>query len=100
MALDTKDLNMAPISTAVSPTAIKKTPGVQGGDACIGNTRISVWGLVSWRRLGLSDPEIIREVHGLTQPDLDAAWEYYRLHPSEIDDAIRENESGDGDDAR
>lgn len=26
---------------------IKKTPGVCGGDACIGNTRIPVWSLVS-----------------------------------------------------
>ena len=91
---------MVPISADAHPTVINRTPGVQGGDACIGNTRITVWGLVSWRRLGLSDPEIIREVHGLTQPDLDAAWEYYRLHTSEIDDAIRENESDDGDDAR
>ena len=28
------------------PAVIRKTPGVIGGDACIGNRRIAVWMLV------------------------------------------------------
>ena len=71
---------------------IEKTPGVCGGDACIRRTRITVWGLVEWRNLGLSDAEIMEAVQGLTKADLDVAWEYYAEHPEEIDDAIREND--------
>lgn len=78
------------------PTAatdrITKTPGVCGGDACIRGTRITVWGLASWRRLGLSDPDIMERVQGLTQADLEAAWQYAAAHPEEIEEAIRLNE--------
>ncbi|MCU0542788.1 MAG: DUF433 domain-containing protein [Oscillatoriaceae cyanobacterium Prado104] len=34
---------------------IQKTPGVMGGEACIRQTRIPVWLLVSYRRQGASD---------------------------------------------
>lgn len=62
-----------------------------GGDACIRDTRITVWGLVEWRRLGLADGEILRRVRGLTPADLQVAWQYAAAHPEEIDQAIREN---------
>lgn len=70
---------------------IQKTPGVCGGDACIRNTRITVNGLVEWHKLGLSDDRILEYIEGLTRDDLAAAWEYYRLHPAEIDEEIRLN---------
>lgn len=70
---------------------VKKTPGVCGGDACIRNTRITVNGLVEWRKLGLSDQRIVEIIQGLTPEDLAAAWEYYRLHQAEIDEEIRLN---------
>ena len=70
---------------------IEKTPGVCGGDACIRTTRITVSGLVEWRKLGMSDAEIVRHVPGVTQADLDAAWEHYEHNREEIDRAIREN---------
>jgi uncharacterized protein (DUF433 family) len=72
---------------------IRKTPGVCGGDACIRNTRITVWGLVEWRRLELSDDEIMERVTGVTRDDLAMAWEYYRTHREEVDNAIEENEA-------
>jgi len=72
-------------------TWIQKTPGVCGGDACIRDTRITVWGLVEYRQLGLSDDEIKRRVQGATSADLEAAWEYYRLNQEEIAEAIRAN---------
>ena len=71
---------------------ITKTPGVVGGDACIRGTRISVWGLVAYRKLGLSDAAIRERVQGLTQEDLEAAWQYAVAHPEEIEEAIRLNE--------
>ena len=50
---------------------------------------ITVWGLVAYRRLGLSESEIMRNVQGLTAADLEAAWDYAAVHAEEIDEAIR-----------
>jgi uncharacterized protein (DUF433 family) len=66
-----------------------------GGDACVRDTRITVWGLEAHRRLGMSDAEIIAAVQGLTPGDLEAAWEYVAAHRAEIDQAIRSNEEGE-----
>ena len=72
---------------------ISKTPCVCGGDACIRNTRITVWGLVERRNLGASDAEMLDTITGLMREDLEAAWGYYDQHCQEIDQAIRENEA-------
>ena len=74
---------------------VSKKPERCGGDACIRDTRITVWGLVSYRRLGLPDAEILAAVQGLTPDDLQAAWEYAAGNPAEIDRAIQENEEGE-----
>ena len=73
-------------------TWIRKTPGVCGGNACIRNTRITVWGLVVWKRLGMPENEMIAEIQGLTREDVAAAWRYAEAHPEEIETAVRENE--------
>lgn len=72
---------------------VQKTPGVCGGRACIRNTRITVWGLVNSRRLGAADEQILENIVGLAPEDLQAAWDYYRKHPTEIEDDIRVNEA-------
>lgn len=74
---------------------VVKHPEIQGGDACIEGTRIPVWVLVNYRRLGGSDAALLTDYPSLTPADLAAAWEYADAHPKEIDDAIRENEEGD-----
>jgi uncharacterized protein (DUF433 family) len=71
---------------------IQQTPGVQGGDPCIRDTRITVHGLVEWRKLGVTDGELLRDVAGLTQADLEEAWLYYAGHREQIDDIIRQHE--------
>jgi uncharacterized protein (DUF433 family) len=74
------------------PALIRKTPGVIGGDACIGNRRIAVWMLVQARQLGLSDEQLLQDYEPpLTQAELDAAWDYYEKNREEIDRAIRDN---------
>jgi type III restriction enzyme len=78
--------------TTTKKSWVQKTPGVCGGDACIRNTRITVWGLVLSRKLGSTDDQILQNIVGLLPEDLDVAWAYYRQHPAEIDEAIRENE--------
>jgi uncharacterized protein (DUF433 family) len=70
---------------------IEKHPNVCGGDACVRNTRITVWGLVESRRLGMSDEQILDNIKGLISADLEMAWDYYAAHTGEIDDAIRQN---------
>ena len=70
---------------------ITKTPGVCGGDACIRGTRVTVWGLVEWHRLGKSDDWLLANFPGLSRADLKAAWEYAAAHSKEIEEAIRLN---------
>ncbi|MGL5942493.1 MAG: DUF433 domain-containing protein [Waterburya sp.] len=55
---------------------IQKKPGVSGGHACIRNTRIPVWTLVSLRQQGATEQKILRNYPGLTLDDLTAVWGY------------------------
>jgi uncharacterized protein (DUF433 family) len=70
---------------------IQKTPGVCGGEPCVRNTRRSVSGLVAWRRLGLSDAQILEHRPDFTEADLAVAWSYYWRQADEIDRAIKAN---------
>ena len=71
---------------------IEKTPGVVGGDACIVRTRIPVWALENYRRLGWSEAQILANYPTLRAVDLVNAWAYVDAHREEIDHAIQENE--------
>jgi uncharacterized protein (DUF433 family) len=71
---------------------IQRSPGVCAGEACVRNTRHSVSGLVEWRRLGLSDAQILEHHPDLTEADLGVAWSYYHEHTQEIDHAIQQDE--------
>lgn len=75
----------------VTQSWVQKTPGVQGGDPCIRNTRITVHGIVEWRQLGLTDQQILESIVGLTPADLDEAWRYYEHNREEIEDIIRQH---------
>lgn len=83
---------MAPSNDVQAPSWIGKTPGVCGGDARIRNARHIVAGLVEWRRLGLTDDQILERHPDLSRADLEAAWAYAEGHRDEIERAIRENE--------
>lgn len=71
---------------------IEKTSGVAGGEACIVRTRIPVWALENYRRLGWSEGTILENYPSLRAADLVNAWAYVDAHPKEIERAIRENE--------
>ena len=71
---------------------IQKTPGVAGGDACIVRTRIPVWVLENYRRLGWTEAQILDNYPTLRAVDLVNAWAYADAHRDEIDQAIRNNE--------
>src|ERR671927_1710693 len=71
---------------------IEKTPGVQGGDACIVRTRIPVWTLEAYRRLGWDDEQILANFPTLRSSDLMYAWLYVDANREEIEQALREQE--------
>jgi uncharacterized protein (DUF433 family) len=73
----------------------RHTPGVVGGHARVRDTRIPVWTLAELKRQGRCDDHLLQDFPGLTQADLDAAWQDYRTHTDEIDDAIRSEAAED-----
>jgi uncharacterized protein (DUF433 family) len=81
-----------PLNDVQAPSWIEKPPGVCGGDARIRNTRHTVAGLVQWRRLGLTDSEILARHPDLSPADLATAWDFETQQRDEIDRVIRENE--------
>ncbi len=70
----------------------EKTPGVSGGEACLVGTRIPIWILEGYRRLGWSEAEILENYPTLRVSDLAQAWAYVSAHRSEIDQAILANQ--------
>jgi uncharacterized protein (DUF433 family) len=74
-------------------TGISKKPGVVGGDACITDTRIPIWDLVEYRRMGASDRKILEAYPQLTATNLYHAWVYADAFPDEINAAIEANEA-------
>lgn len=82
---------------ASSPDAppITKTAGICGGRACIAGTRITVWGLVSYRSLGLDERAILAAIPLLTSDQLAAAFRYADENADEIARDLAENETGE-----
>lgn len=70
---------------------IEKTPHVCGGSACIIRTRIPVWTLVSFKKLGMNDSTLLTSYPALRKQDLNNAWAYYKANKTEIDNDIQEN---------
>ena len=71
---------------------IEKSPGVAGGAARIAGTRIPVWVLEGYRRLGWSEAKILENFPTLRAVDLARAWAYVTAHPDEIEQELRENQ--------
>src|SRR5436309_13436733 len=72
---------------------VSKKPGRSGGEACVRDTRIPVWSLVSYRRNGASDDRILEAYPSLASADLEAAFAYAAANPLEIDRAIWLNDA-------
>ncbi|MFN0034855.1 MAG: DUF433 domain-containing protein [Saprospiraceae bacterium] len=82
---------IAGVSSDLFP-GIEKTRGVCGGSACVIRTRIPVWSLVAWKKLGASDEQLLKSYPTLIQQDLDNAWGYHLIHTQEIETEIKEND--------
>jgi uncharacterized protein (DUF433 family) len=71
---------------------ISKTSGVMGGEACIRESRIPVWLMVSYRQMGSSEAELLENYPMLSAQDLVNAWHYAEQHVAEIEGAIARQE--------
>jgi uncharacterized protein (DUF433 family) len=68
---------------------IEKTPGVVGGEARIVRSRIPVWVLENFRRIGWDDEEILENYPTLQMWDLQNAWAYVSGNQEEIEQTIQ-----------
>ena len=66
-------------------SGIESTPGVCGGDPRIAGTRIPVWTLEHYRRLGLTEAQILGAFPALRATDPVNAWSYVAGHRDEIE---------------
>lgn len=89
------ELRRRVVASSLDAPSITKTAGVCGGRACIAGTRITVWGLVSHRNLGLDDRAILAAVPPLTSDQLSAAFRYADENADEIAHDLAENENGE-----
>jgi len=71
---------------------IEKTTGVSGGEACIVRTRIPIWALENYRRMGWTEAAVLENFPSLRAADLVNAWAYADAHVAEMDKSIRANE--------
>ena len=107
MKLDEMELQLASLSRAEKVQAlqmlardignawpgVEKTADVVGGTACIVRTRVPVWVLENYRRLGWSEARILENYPTLRAADLVNAWAYADAHQQEIEQAIRANQA-------
>ena len=71
-----------------SADGVEKTSGVNGGDACIADTRIPVWVLEDMRRQGAAEQELLADFPGLTARQIEQAWAYVKANRAEIEEAM------------
>ena len=79
------------VKSRVSP-GIECRAGVIGGDPCIAGTRIPVWLLVTARKTGSNEADLLKAYPLLRAQDLRNAWAFYSSNRVEIDQQIAENE--------
>jgi uncharacterized protein (DUF433 family) len=73
-------------------SGIESTPGVCGGDPRIASTPIPVWVVEQYRRLEMTEAQLLASFPAMRAADLVNAWAYVAAHPDEIERQIRENE--------
>ena len=94
VALPTEDYAL--FQEALITKMVKKTPGVAGGCACIRDTRIAVWTIISLKNQGADETELSLDFPGLTRFDFLAAQAYYQTHRDEIETIVADLDREDG----
>ncbi|MFO0792433.1 MAG: DUF433 domain-containing protein [Candidatus Brocadiaceae bacterium] len=72
---------------------ISKQKGVCGGRSVIEGTRIPIWSIIKWYKVGMSVEDIIREFPQLTPSKVHDAFSYYYDNQGEVEKDIVENEN-------
>lgn len=72
---------------------IASSPEILGGEPRIKGTRIPIWLLIQYQKLGASDVDLLQMYPTLKAEDLANAWVYYRTHVEDIERQITENET-------
>lgn len=92
----TGDLVQADLTEPVSSISfsrLDRNPSVCGGDVCIKGSRVPVWVLVQFYKLGVDRKDILSAFPTLKDADLEDALNYYQHNWREIDQQIADNES-------
>lgn len=91
--IDSRQADALPVSEPSDrdSSKVERASGVCGGQACITGTRIPIYILEQYRRLGASDEQLLDVFPTLSARDLTAAWEYVGQHGNEIDAQIARN---------
>ena len=71
---------------------ITRRKNVCGGRSIIAGTRLPVWSLIRWYKVGMSVEDVIREFPQLAPAQVHDAFSYYYDNPDEIENDIAENE--------
>ncbi len=71
---------------------VSSRKGICGGRSVIEGTRIPVWSIIKWYKLGMSLEKILREFPQLTPSQIHDAFSYYYDNQEEIEKDIAENE--------
>jgi type III restriction enzyme len=71
---------------------IVRQKGICGGRSVIKGTRIPVWSLIKWYKLGMPVEEVIREFPQLAPAQVHDAFSFYYDNPDEIEQGIADNE--------
>ena len=71
---------------------ISSKKGICGGRSVIERTRIPVWSIIKWYRLGMSFEEILKEFPKLNPAQIHDAFSYYYDNQEEIEKDIMDNE--------
>ena len=72
---------------------ISKQKGICGGRSVIEGTRIPIWSIIKWYKVGMSVEDIIREFPQLTPSQVHDAFSYYYDNQEEVEKDIVENEN-------
>lgn len=78
---------------------ISKTPGVCGGKACIGGTRIRVMDIVVLHRQGMPPEQMLDHYSSrpLTLAEVHSALAYYYDHKDEIEACFEEDDKSEAE---
>lgn len=69
-----------------------QTPGISGGEPCLGATRVPVFRVVKFLKEGVAETDIIEIFSSLNLYDVEVAKCYYSQFADKVDASIKEEE--------